>query len=126
MNSIVEYTSLSPADVAIYSSNDCTESDCTDSDDPNEYSTDNCKLIQSAERAKSTKNPNCLQSDNNNKNVYPDFDNDLAFSSNRHRQKQSKSLKQFLFLFGFASSIIILSQLYLSIYFNDPLGRGTI
>lgn len=40
------------------------------------------------------------------------------------RQSQKKSFKRFLFLFGFASTLIILSQLYLLFYYDDPSVQG--
>lgn len=46
------------------------------------------------------------------------------FSPTKNRNAQSKSLKQFLFVIGFASTLIILCQLYLTFYYGDPLGSG--
>lgn len=40
------------------------------------------------------------------------------------RQPYKKSLKRFLFLFGFASTLIILSQLYLLFYYDDRSVQG--
>lgn len=50
-----------------------------------------------------------------------DYDNDF-FQPMKYRNTQSKSLKQFLFVIGFASTLIILSQLYLTFYYGEPLG----
>ena len=41
----------------------------------------------------------------------------LQIFSTHKSMRQNKSLKRFLFLFGFASTLILLSQLYLSLYF---------
>lgn len=51
-------------------------------------------------------------------------DEDLQSSLDKSRSIRNKSLKNFLFLFGFASSLIILSQLYLSLYYDDPISKG--
>lgn len=40
------------------------------------------------------------------------------------RQSNKKSLKRFLLIFGFASTLIILSQLYLLFYYDDPSVQG--
>lgn len=40
------------------------------------------------------------------------------------RQSHKKSMKRFLFLFGFASSLIVLSQLFLLFYYDDPSVQG--
>lgn len=46
-----------------------------------------------------------------------DYGNFQIFSTHKS-SRQNKSLKRFLFLFGFASTLIVLSQLYLSLYFD--------
>lgn len=56
-----------------------------------------------------------------------DYDNDdgnQQQNSRFERQSRRKSLKRFLFLFGFASMLIILSQLYLLFYYDDPSVQG--
>lgn len=46
-----------------------------------------------------------------------EYGNYQIFSTHKI-SRQNKSLKRFLFLFGFASTLIVLSQLYLSLYFD--------
>lgn len=90
-----ENDDLSPIHVAIDSSSD--ESDSGD-----------CKLIRH-------------QSKNYD---YADEDDGYDFFQPiKIRNAQSKSLKQFLFVIGFASTLIILSQIYLSFYYVDPIGN---
>lgn len=40
------------------------------------------------------------------------------FSSAQKSTRQNKSMKRFLFIFGFASTLLILSQIYLTLYFD--------
>lgn len=93
-----ENSEFSPIHVTNDSSSD--ESDSVD-----------CKLIRHQSK-------NYDYADEND--VY-DYD---FFSPIKNRNAQSKSLKQFLFVIGFASTLIILSQLYLTFYYGDPLGSG--
>lgn len=46
-----------------------------------------------------------------------------TMSQQSPRQSQNKSFKRFLFLFGFASTIITIS-LYLSLYYDEPTLQG--
>lgn len=73
---------------------------------------------------------------NNNDNYNDDNDDDgnnqQSTKSTRYirfdtslRQSNKKSVKRFLFLFGFASMLIILSQLYLVFYYDDRSVQGT-
>lgn len=58
-----------------------------------------------------------------------DDDNDDADEDHRQfnvslRQTHKKPVKRFLFLFGFAFTLIVLSQLYLLFYYDDPSVQG--
>lgn len=96
MSYIIENNELNPIHVTIDSSSD--ESDIGD-----------CKLIRHQ-----SKNYDYADEDDG-------YDYDF-FQPVKTRNAQSKSLKQFLFVIGFASTLIILSQLYLTFNYGDPIG----
>ena len=61
--------------------------------------------------------------------VYHDDDDDDDDDRNGRfyassRQMYKKSIKRYLFLFGFVSTLIIFSQLYLSLYYYEPDVEG--
>lgn len=47
-------------------------------------------------------------------------------SSQRSHRFQNRFFKQFLVIFGFATSSILLFQLYLSLYYDDPMNTSMI
>lgn len=96
MRYIIENIELNPIHVTIDSSSD--ESDSGD-----------CKFIRHQ-----LKNYDYADEDDGH-----DYD---FFQPLKTRNAQSKSLKQFLFVIGFASTLIILSQLYLTFNYSDPIG----
>lgn len=65
--------------------------------------------------------------DDHDDSDYDVDDEDDDEDSHQHRQfnvslrhPHKKPFKQFLYLFGFATALIILSQLYLLFYYDDP------
>lgn len=120
--------------------------DSSNSND-NSDATENCTLLRSGSCNTTTNNTN----NNNNYNpqqqndviyrrianyapnskIDTDFDDDLEmygaspqYHSSSRQPLQSKSVRRFLFIFGFASTLIILSQIYLSLYYEEPTLQG--
>lgn len=98
------------------------ENDCIEEID--EQTAETCKLIL----IQNVNEPNATyrRSQNSNTNSKFSYENDdfIYYNHLKTRQAPNKTSKKFLFLFGFATTIIILSQIYLSLYYSDPLGRG--
>lgn len=120
MDKCVDY---SPIRVNLSEEND--NDDCNDSD-ASETSTnahsgqiklESCTLIQNKKRANQTdviyRRISNYMGDTR---FLAEYGNLQIFSTHKSL-RQNKSLKRFLYLFGFASTLILLSQLYLSLYF---------
>lgn len=130
-------------DGALSISSDDIESNAAVSD---LFATENCALLQDNERSndiilrriahytddksrlyRKFQNDVC---DNGNDDDDNDNDNDAGYQQKSFdtssRQSNKKSLKRFLFLFGFASALIILSQLYLLFCYDDRSVQGAL
>lgn len=114
-------------------------SDHSDNDSCSDYtlsdSTESCKLIQNQNlietdaiyrRTLNNSSDNSTENDNRRAKRIYEHEEYMFISSQKSRQSQNRSFKQFLVLFGFATSFIILLQLYLSLYYDDPMNRGMI
>lgn len=98
------------------------EHECIDASD--EQATETSKLIQIHNVNKADAIYRRGLNANSNAKFLLDNEDLQYFHQQKTRQSQNRTSKQFLFLFGFATTVIILSQLYLSLYYHDPLGIG--
>lgn len=95
-----------------------TGSDASDSSiTTNSQATESCTLIRNNHANQTNVIYRRISNYMGDTRFLAEYGNFQIFSTHKST-RQHKSLKRFLFLFGFASTLIILSQLYLSLYFD--------
>lgn len=99
---------------------DYTGNDSDSSSELNSQSAENCTLIRNETTNKADLMYRRISNYMGDSRIFVEFANIRLFSSHKS-QRQHKYLKRFLFLFGFASTLLVLSQLYLTNYFNGTL-----
>lgn len=108
-------------------SEDDAGSDTTDSSITiNSHATEKCLLIRNGNVNQSDIIYRRISNYMSGSKLLTDL-HDLRLFSSEHkssRHSQNKSIKRFLFIFGFASTLIVLSQLYLTLYYDDASLQG--
>lgn len=120
MDKCVDYNSIRVNLSEESGNDDGSDSDASDSSisaHSHQIRLESCTLIQNNKRANQTdviyRRISNYMGDTR---FLAEYGNLQIFSTHKSL-RQNKSLKRFLFLFGFASTLILLSQLYLSLYF---------
>lgn len=110
------------------------DSNYSDNDSCNDH-TERCKLIENQNLIETdamyhhtlnNSSDNSVENDNRGAKRSNANNEYLFISSQGSRQFQNRFFKQFIVIFSFATLFIILLQLYLTFYYDDPMNRGTI
>lgn len=99
---------------------DSTGNDSDSSAEFDSHATENCNLIRNTNANATDLIYRRISNYMGDPRIFSDFTDFRIFSSHKN-QRQNKYLKRFLYLFGFASTLLVLSQLLLTNYFNGSL-----
>lgn len=99
-------------------SDDCTGSDSESPIENSSKASERCTLIRNDHANKTDVIYRRISSYMGDSRLFTELADFQFFASTKKSARQNKSLKRFLFLFGFASTLLILSQIYLTFYFD--------
>lgn len=123
MDKYAYYVNYNATQIGANANDECDDYTGNDSDSSSEFnsqSAENCTLIRNVTTNKADLMYRRISNYMGDSRMCVEFANIRLFSSHKS-QRQHKYLKRFLFLFGFASALLVLSQLYLTNYFNGSL-----